>query len=214
MKLQLYLLTAGLLVAGVTNAQIKKGDIILGGDLGFSTSTQSSNQSPDKSKQNGVNISPSIGWAVKDDLTMGVILSFLHSKSESAGNGQTQTIDNYGLGYFIRKYKMLGSGFALFAEGNLIGGYGHTKNIPSPGSTESDLKGYNVKLGFYPGIAYFISRHVMLETGFRDLAYANYNHIKTTYTGVTGDSKSSTFSIGTGLSDQLSNFTVGLKWIL
>jgi len=28
MKLQLYMLTAGLLVAGLANAQIKKGDVI------------------------------------------------------------------------------------------------------------------------------------------------------------------------------------------
>jgi len=216
MKLQLYMLTAGLLVAGLANAQIKKGDVILGGNLGFNTSTQKSSQSSDETKQNGVTIAPSIGWAIKDNLTMGGYLSFIHSNFDSPNGGSSQTTDGYGLGYFIRKYKMLGSGFALFAEGNLGGSYNHYKNTPSAGSgsAETDSKTYGVNLGFYPGIAYFISRHVMLETGFQNLVYANYGHAKNTATGAPGYTSSSGFAIGTGLSNQLQNFTVGLKWLL
>ena len=138
------------------------------------------------------------------------------SNFDSPNGGSSQTTDGYGLGYFIRKYKMLGSGFALFAEGNLGGSYNHYKNTPSAGSgsAETDSKTYGVNLGFYPGIAYFISRHVMLETGFQNLVYANYGHAKNTTAGVPGYTSSSGFAIGTGLSNQLQNFTVGLKWLL
>jgi len=69
-------------------------------------------------------------------------------------------------------------------------------------------------LGFYPGIAYAISPHVQLETGFQNLFYATCAHNKTTIDGSTEEPKSDSFGLGSSFSGTLGGFTVGFKWLL
>lgn len=207
MKKQFYLLAAGLLAVCIANAQIKKGDMLLGGSLGFN----SQNIKPDGPANNStaINVSPSFGIATKDNLLVGFNLVYSHIKSDNA-QSPTQRADAYGAGFFVRRYKLLGSGFSLFGEGNFMGTYNHQKNYYYPGA--SDSKGYSLNLGFYPGVAYAISPHVQLETGFQNLAYAQYGHTKTT--GGTADVKENDFRLGAGLSSSLGGFVVGFKWLL
>ncbi|MBN9382868.1 MAG: hypothetical protein J0H74_19030 [Chitinophagaceae bacterium] len=210
MKKQFYLLATGLFTVCIVNAQIKKGDILLGGNLNFSKQ----DTKPMSSNSTSITVAPSFGIATKDNQVIGFNLSYGHTKAENYSY-PTQTSDIYGAGVFLRRYKLLGSGFSLFAEGNFMGYYSHQKNIYYTGTgVPTDTKGYSFYLGFYPGIAYAISRHVQLETGFQNLAYASYGHTKTTITGATNDVKTDNFLLGTALNNNLGGFTVGLKWLL
>jgi hypothetical protein len=96
-----------------------------------------------------------------------------------------------------------------------MGYYLHQKNYYAyGGSSGSDSKGYTLNLAFYPGVAYAISPHVQLETGFQNLAYAQYGHTKTTIPGGTEDIRENDFRLGAGLSNSLGGFVVGFKWLL
>jgi hypothetical protein len=212
MKKQFYLLAAGLLFACITNAQIKKGDVLLGGNVGFSKQTISS-ASPYTNDQTAFSISPSIAKAVKDDLIVGVNLTYFHNREKQGGTPYVITTqDNYGLGFLVRKYKTLGAGFALFAEGDLSGLYELSNNYDIGDTKPPADKTYSINLGFYPGIAYFISRHVQLETGIQNLAYVQYGHTKMGQ--APNEVKSNTFSLGTNLNQLLNNFVIGVKWVL
>jgi hypothetical protein len=211
MQKHFYLLAAGLFTVCIANAQIKRGDILLGGNVNF-------NKSDVKPETSGTDltsftISPSIAKAVKDDLIVGLNLTYGHSRSKYGSNPTTiSTGDSYGLGVFVRRYKSLGANFALFAEGDLSGNYGQSNSYPDGGPKPPANKSYSINAGFYPGLAYFISRHVQVETGMQNLAYAQYGHTRS------GDGasevKSNSFSLGTGLSRTLDNFVVGIKWII
>ncbi|MDO6433794.1 autotransporter domain-containing protein [Flavitalea sp. BT771] len=210
MKKHFYLLAAGLFTVCIANAQIKKGDILLGGNVNFNTS----NVKPDSyaSDQTFFAISPSIAKAVKDDLIVGLTLSYAHTRTKGGTPSTISTIDSYGLGVFVRRYKSLGANFALFAEGNLSGAYQQNNSYPDGAPKPPANKGYSINAGFYPGIAYFISRHVQVETGMQNLFYAQYGHSKL---GDGADNvKSNSFSLGTGLNKTLDNFVVGIKWII
>jgi hypothetical protein len=210
MQKHFYLLAAGLFTVCIANAQIKKGDILLGGNVNFNTS----NVKPAGSGSDltSFTIVPSIARAVKDDLVVGLNLAYTHSRSKYGSPTSISTSDSYGLGVFVRKYKSLGANFALFAEGDLSGAYlvnnGYLENGPKPPAN----KGYSINAGFYPGLAYFISRHVQVETGMQNLFYAQYGHTKT------GDGanevKSNSFGLGTAFNKTLDNFVIGIKWII
>jgi len=213
MKKQFYLLTAGLLLACMAHAQLKKGDILLGGNINFSKQTTKPLNSnyPGFGDQTTIGFYPSIARAIKDDLLVGLNLTYAYFKSTNAyGNISTQ--DSYGLGVFIRKYKTLGAGFALFAEGDLGGAYTLSNNYADGGAKPPANESYTVSAGFYPGIAYFIGKHVQLETGLQNLGYIQYGHAKMGQD--TQEVESNSFSVGTGLSQALSNFVVGVKWVI
>jgi len=208
MKKQFYLLTAGLLLVCVAHAQLKKGDILLGGNVNFSKQTVN----PGSGDQTIFSFSPSIGKAVSEDLLVGLNLTYSYNKSKAGAPAYINTQSGYGLGVFVRKYKMLGAGFALFAEGDLGGMYVLSNSYPDGGAKPPANKSYTINAGFYPGIAYFISKHVQLETGLQNMGYIQYSHTKS---GQDPQSyKSSNFTVGTSLNQALSSFVVGFKWVI
>ena len=67
------------------NAQIKKGSIWLGGSLGYGiTENDVSGTAPD-AKSRTVSILPAVGLAVKDNLIVGVGLSYTNKRTENYG---------------------------------------------------------------------------------------------------------------------------------
>ena len=212
-KKQLYLLTACLLIVCISQAQIKKGDILLGGNVGFTTQNSQPGGGGNKVTQTNYTISPSIGKAIKDDLVVGLNLNYAHFRAKTGDNPANITNDDtYGLGVFVRKYKVLGAGFAFFGEGDLGGTYergiNYTEGQPKPPASRS----YGINGGFYPGIAYFIGRHMQLETGIQNLLYVRYGNTKNG--SGQNEEKSNIFNIGTNLSQAFDNFVFGIKWIL
>jgi hypothetical protein len=198
-------------------SQIKKGTVFIGGSVGFNRTTPSGDPNNYYQKATNINFSPSIGWAIKDNLVFGVSLVYGYQKVTNVPAdsvyAKTQT---YGAGVFLRKYKYLGSGFSLFAQGNLSFNYAKTDN--HNGSQNYQVSSSStVGLGFNPGVAYRINRHWQLETIFPNLGYINYNHSKQTYPQVPPSpgehSSSNLFSIGSSLSG-IYQFSVGVQYII
>jgi hypothetical protein len=222
MKKHFYLLIFFFAITFCGHAQMKKGDILLGGTIGFN-SQKSSSSNPSSYEQNAtlVNLTPSIGKAIKDNLLVGIDLTWAYIKTTqgSSPDVYTNKSTTYGAGFFLRRYKSLGNGFAIFLQSRLGGSYNTQKDEyeSSPNPTYY-TKGYAFDLSFYPGIAYAITKRVQLETGFQNLVDANYSHSKTTSAtdpnaNATTESKSNGFSIQTSLSNNFA-FAVGIKVLL
>ncbi|HKO79711.1 MAG TPA: hypothetical protein VJU78_04910 [Chitinophagaceae bacterium] len=99
------------------NAQIKKGSVFLGGDI--SGSTQKTKYGDiTTNKQNGINISPVFGKAIKDNLVPGVNAGAnIYNNDNPPENGVYDT-KAYNVGVFLRKYKNIStSGFYIFVQG-------------------------------------------------------------------------------------------------
>lgn len=94
-----------------THAQVTKGSIFLGGGIGIGTSK---NRFTDKENVS-VSITPSVGYAIKQNTILGINLLYSHSKSYYDPSNGEQVNNSNGISIFGRKYLVLGKGF-LFSE--------------------------------------------------------------------------------------------------
>ena len=131
------------------NAQIQKGNVIVGGNL------TNINLGLDDPKIFSVDITPKAAWFIQDNVALGGYVNF---GLETAKNSNTTT--SYGVGALGRYYtgkdvEVLRHG-RLFAEATVgIGGV----NVSNGGA---NTNGLNLSVG--PGFAYFITPNIGLET--------------------------------------------------
>ena len=214
-KLYFSSVTCLLFLAFTSSAQIKKGSLFLGGNLGGSTQTSKSNGAT-TNKQNGVTVSPVIGKAVSDNLIFGIDLSYSFFKNENTGTNQNQNQkqQGYGAGVFIRKYKPLGkSGFLLFLQGDINYGYSNNELNSQP-LFPYKTKRYSTGISSYPGISYAVSKKLHIETGFNNLISLNYFTEERIDGGITTNTnRTNGFSVNTSLNN-LSNLYVGFRLLL
>jgi hypothetical protein len=215
---KIYLSCSLLFVGFLSQAQINKGAILLGGNLYYNELSQSSNpanQPP--SKSTNLTFSPSFGKAIKDDLVLGFDITYGHSTT-SQPQVYSQTSDAAGADFFIRKYKLLGNGFYLFGQAGIGGNFSHNSaNDPgTPTSVTTSGNGYNISLQIFPGIAYAINRNWQVELALPNFFGVNYNHDKGT-TSTTGQpdqsSTNSTFNAVSSLTGT-NEFSVGLRYVI
>ena len=152
MKKIITLLLLATSVASVSHAQLQKGNVLVGGDLGkFSLGL-------DKGSYFTVDINPKAAWFIQDNIAVGAYVTL---GLQTAKNSNTQT--NYGVGALARYY--LGANQVntesvlkhtrLFVEGTA----GIEGNNISHGPSTNGLG-----LGIGPGVAYFITPNIGLET--------------------------------------------------
>jgi len=131
------------------NAQIQKGNVLVGGNL------TNINLGFDDPKIFSVNVTPKAAWFIQDNVALGGYVNF---GLETAKNSNTKT--SYGVGALGRYYtgkdvEVLRHG-RLFAEATV--GIGGT-NVSNGGAKTNGL---NLSVG--PGFAYFITPNIGLET--------------------------------------------------
>lgn len=153
MKKLLFLLVAGIAgTYGVAKAQIQKGNVMWGGDIIGANVGLNSGSGFD------LNLSPKLGYFVKDNLAVG---GYVNLGVNKAGTGFS-TKYTYGIGGFGRYYlspgehgidNLLKHG-RFFAEVNAGFAGQNQKGQPTN-------NGFN--FGFGPGYAYFITPNVGLE---------------------------------------------------
>lgn len=217
MKKNLLLLLAIVSTALSASAQISKGSSFLGGTLNFSTQKETSEQPTSTGETTSIEekkstflISPSIGFAYKENRVWGLSLSYNRVKNEYADN--KPSVENYyGAGAFLRQYKPLGKGFYLFAEESL--GFSYGKNdYTSDNNNSSSYKLFSTALSFAPGFAYDVSKKFQLELIMNNLLYAKYNHsdAKTSIADVPRRTQTSNFSVGSNLNGLLESNSISI----
>ncbi|UKT64195.1 hypothetical protein [Pedobacter mucosus] len=148
-KKLLNLCLATVLLAGTAQAQIQKGNVLVGGNLA------NINLGLDAPKIFSVDITPKAAWFIQDNVALGGYVNF---GLQTAKNSSTTT--SYGVGALGRYYagsdvEILRHG-RLFAEATVgIGGV----NVSNGGG---NTNGLNLSVG--PGFAYFITPNIGLET--------------------------------------------------
>lgn len=182
----------------LANAQVKKGDLLLGTSLGSLSGTSSTSKTtysntPTEYKSTGnsfsLSLNPYVGWCVQDDLALGasVSLSYYRSKSESSNTSSTTTSSStstqpsFYIGPFARYY-MGGSGKGrTFVHVNAQYGFysGDSKSETSTGaSSKTTTKPkYDWNAGVALGYEVFLSSWAGAYGSFG----VNYGSSKTTY---------------------------------
>jgi hypothetical protein len=148
------LVILSLLLTQKSNAQLEKGNVLVGADLA------NFNIGLEKDAGFSLSLSPKAAWFIKDNVAFGAYVKLGFSKDNS--NGPTNT--TYGVGplarYYVNKPDMnpLKHG-RWFGEANAgIEGRNQSKG---GGSTNG------LGIGFGPGYAYFITKNIGFETLFK-----------------------------------------------
>lgn len=156
-----------LVVSFTANAQLQKGNVLIGGDLaGF-------NLGLNEGGAFSMSLTPKAAWFIKDNVALGGYVDFGLATAKNAG-----TTVNYGVGglgryYFSSSDVAVARSTRFFLEAN-AGLQG--VNVSGGGSTNG------LGLGFGPGLAYFVTPNVALESLLK-------------YTGVVGFGSSATASL-------------------
>lgn len=198
-KILLVLITGCIFVSSV-NAQIKKGSVFLGGDIGGSVQKTKSGDVT-TNKQSGINISPVVGKAIKDNLVLGVNAGFgINNNDYPMGNTEYDT-KSYNAGVFLRKYKNIAaSGFYIFVQGGLGASYYNQKQEGML-TTYDNMKRTTIGINAYPGISYAVNKKLHLETGFNNLLMVNYFHEKREAGSPVQNYKTNGFSVSSSLNN-------------
>lgn len=152
MKKILTLLVLATGIASVSHAQLQKGNVLVGGDIA------NLSLGLDKGSYFTVDINPKAAWFIQNNIAVG---AYVNLGLVTAKNSNTETI--YGVGALARYYAgpsqintdAILRHARLFVEGN-VGIEGD--NISHGPSTNG------LGLGIGPGVAYFITPNVGLET--------------------------------------------------
>ena len=165
-KLSTILIAGFCMMATASQAQIQKGNYLVGGDIAnFNIGLNSGGLFQ-------ATIDPKVAWFIRDNTALGAYVNFGLSTAKGAG-----TTTNYGVGalgrYYVNDAKTnLAKHGRLFFEGNV----GIEGVSVSDGSNTTGLG-----IGVGPGYAYFITPNVGLETllkyngivGFGSQAYSS-----------------------------------------
>ncbi len=151
MRIRKYLLLPALALLCVfsANAQIQRGNVMVGGDI------YRLDLSLNKGGNFNMLIDPKAAWFIRDNIALGGYLNFGLSTAKHAG-----TSVNYGVGplarYYINDRNLNVAKHArFFIEANV----GIEGNNPAVGDNSNGLG-----LGFGPGLAYFVTPTIGLET--------------------------------------------------
>ncbi len=202
-------------------AQIKKGTILLGGQIaGASGNNKQANQFTEETvKIKSFVFGTSIGKAIKENNIIGINVGagFSNYRFRRVGfDSSSSTSNSFNAALFYRKYKKLAKDFYFFGEAT--GGFGMSKqnNIPSNFPTEYNRKTISTYLSLTPGISYKVFKKMQLEVTLPNIIGAYYSKSKDVETS-TSNSKgySTNFSLNTGLSNQLlSSLSLGFRLFL
>jgi Outer membrane protein beta-barrel domain len=213
---KIYLSFSLLLVSFMASAQLKKGDVLIGGSA-YLSGANTKNQGVD-GKSNAGNIFVSAGKMIGATTELGLNLGYGHYSSvvPSNSNGSDSAglkTNTFSAGLYLRRYKDLGNKFSIFLNGGLLGGYSRSKPVKGSPTNYGDSKVTSIGIGLAPGLAYRVSNHFQAELNFLSLANAGYTHSTVTSSGVT--SKTNSFNVGTNLgAGYLQNIGIGFRFIL
>jgi len=160
---------------------IQKGIINIGGNLNFGIGSQdfSNETNQDVTKNTLFRIQPKFGYFAGNNIEIGIALDY--SQSNTNNLVQTQPVteqDNirstFGIIPYIRGYKSINKNLLLFIQGQA--GYSTSKAELEFNSRSTSTFTINTfELGIKPGITYFISKRMALETSLGGMSYANSN---------------------------------------
>lgn len=161
---------------------IEKGTWFTAGSISFSSNeSKSENLTNFYDAENlGFNLAPKIGFALKRNLVAGVGIDYGRTKYNNSnvnvGNLKTSEFLNqsFNVSPYLRAYKGLGQNIALFLQGE----FGYTRGwseISRSDQSESTSTQNRYSLGIRPGLTYFMSKKLALETSIGNLGFSKFD---------------------------------------
>jgi hypothetical protein len=148
-KITLLTVLACLILGFNAKAQIQKGNVLMGGDIGNLTLGLNSPSTFT------MDITPKAAWFIQDNVALGGYARFGISTEKNTGSDVRYGVGALGRYYAGSDVEVLKHG-RFFAEGNAgLGG----QNLRGPGGSTNGLE-----LGVGPGFAYFVTPSIGLET--------------------------------------------------
>ncbi|MBF01702.1 MAG: hypothetical protein CMP76_00235 [Flavobacterium sp.] len=149
--------TANAQEEGGSSFGFSQGNILLEGNLGFS----SSNDKNTETKTNSFEFNPKAGYFLNDKFALGLELSVGSDKEEVAGT-ETDKNSNFGAGVFARYYFLdLGQRFKTYAEAGV--GF----NSGKQGLADAKYSGVGAGAGL--GINYFLTENFAINFALTDI---------------------------------------------
>lgn len=214
----------GILFLGtISNGQITKGTVQLGGSISSSSNdTKYDYAAPNVnssyeaiSKSTSVNLS--ISKAFKDNVVYGISLGFAPSSSNNnnyKGDYNISHTNAYSTGVFIRKYNKIIDGLYLFNQMGI--GFSYTQNKSKISNTSpTEVSNSNVgNISFSPGIAYRIYQNIDFELTVPSLVSLNYINNRTAlpYSNPAQSNHNNSFGLSSSLN--FSSIALGVRIIL
>jgi hypothetical protein len=198
-----------LLLLTVSLSAQEKGQLLIGGSLGFNKTKAVIYGL--ETKNTNIYVTPSMGKFYRKNRVAGINLLYQHqSYNDKNLNGHY-----YGLGFFLRQYQPLGKSFYLFAEEGISGTKGSYSSLVSSNSYSKSKEEY-ANIYFFPGIAYGINKRLQLEIGMPELITLGYYHFSSEFTDPLYDKNSRSYLyMNSGLSKtNVGYLTFGMKWLI
>ncbi|HYF32869.1 MAG TPA: hypothetical protein VD993_17210 [Chitinophagaceae bacterium] len=189
-------LLATILIAQQTTAQLKAGEKMLGGSIGYSNQDVKYTDVFTNNEGHGSSlvISPLLGFGLGGNWIAGLNPAYTYSKQKQKGTSGTSEHRSYGavIGAFVRKFHPFGERFGIY--GQLEGSYGFSEwrnRISAQNETKGKSNAFGVALE--PGAYLRAGKRFIIEASVGGLAY-NRGESKSEPNSSNGKSTNSSFS--------------------
>lgn len=212
------LLFAAVLVIGLNaSAQFTKGEKVLSGNFSFSTSKTTNTTGTVSQTNSGNNffLNTGIGWVKSEKRISGFRVGYNNSTTKGNGGLSKYTNNFLSVGVFNQNIKPFSKSLFGFVETNLNGIYNWGKYTDASSSTNVNFKGYGASANASIGIGYRVTKHLIADATLSNLLSINYSQSEPDNSSTaTTSSKSSNFSVSTGLSSlSLNSVAIGFRWV-
>lgn len=221
------ILALAILVSGFTFSQekeskfvIPKNTIELTGNVGVVHQKRDRDNSPsfdEKAESFNFNISPNIGYAIKDNLITGLGLSYSQFTNKAVVNSDMLSEfksngDRYGFYTYLKKFFPINNKLAMSLRGEVRYWFGDSqhKSIRDGITTiDSSVNSNGCFFGIRPGVNWFISKKMILKANFGAIGYSvDESNIKTEEDNYDTIAKIFNFSLNSN------TFSIGLTFLL
>lgn len=179
------------------NAQIEKGNVLLGGSFNYGSTSNSGYNT-----NSNAGISPRISYAIGKNSVIGLSGNFNYGVNKSATNDDKQITSGYGASLFWRKYMPIQNKLGWYAEVN--GGVTGWKNEYKGNNTSSNTA-TSYSIGALPGLFFQAMPKLLVNV---NVGGVNFNR------SINKNSSSTTSRYSSFNVNFLSSFTFGVEFIL
>jgi hypothetical protein len=202
------------------SAQIKKGSILLGGQISYNDANADYTNTQANRKSRVAIFNISAGTALSENKVLGITVTYWDYNNDYVNSGLVNhnvKFNSYNFDVFYRQYKKLVKDFYLFGEmgAGYIGSNETDTNVPG-NNVKTRYTTTGAELYLTPGIAYRFYKKLQVELVMPQIAGASYSVRKTTSQPVSvDDNKQGAFIFSTNLNSSfLNNLGLGFKFVL
>jgi hypothetical protein len=155
----------------LVSAQLKKGEAMLGGTIGFNSSTSDAGTNTPENKSTTITIVPELGFGIGSNWVLGFGAGLAHNKQKSEDGFfiVEQSANVFTGSIFIRKAHHISERFGIFGQADAAYGGGKVEQTNGTNKLERDIT--SVGFSLKPGAYFRASRRFIIETSIGGIEY-------------------------------------------